>query len=91
MADDDREAAALVRLLEEMIAQQEAKLLAFGRRLVPHLTPEDMLQPHDHRPLAESPAYNYEDGYLAALRAVLIAVRARIAGAGMDSRSRNRP
>ena len=64
------------RLLEEMIAQQEAKLLALARRLVPHLTAEDLLNPHDFVPLAESAEFNYEDGILAGLRAAGAAVRA---------------
>ena len=64
------------RLLGEMIAQQEAKLLALARRLVPHLTAEDLLNPHDFVPLAESAEFNYEDGILAGLLAAGAAVRA---------------
>ena len=64
------------RLLVEMIAQQEAKLLVLARRLVPRLTAEDLLNPHDFVPLAESAEFNYEDGILAGLRAAGAAVRA---------------
>ena len=71
MSPDDLE-----RLLGEMIAQQEAKLLALARHLVPHLTPEDLLNPHDFAPLVESAEFNYEDGILAGLRAAGAAVRA---------------
>jgi hypothetical protein len=63
------------RLLEAMAVQQEAKLLALGRRLVPRLTAEDLLQPHDHGPLMESAEFNYEDGILAGIRAVATALR----------------
>ena len=69
-------AQALERLIAEMVAQQEAKLLAFGRRLVPELTGEDVLQPHDFVALRTSPEFNYEDGVLAGMRAVAAAVRA---------------
>ena len=64
------------RLLADMAAQQEAKVLALARRIVPHLTPEDLRNPHDFAPLVESADFNYEDGLLAGLRAAEIAVRA---------------
>ncbi len=66
----------VVELIGAMVAQQEAKLLALGRRLVPHLTAEDLLQPHDFTALRESPEFNYEDGILAGLRAAVAALRA---------------
>ena len=63
-------------LLGEMVTQQEAKVLALARRLVPHLTAEDLLNPHDFRPLVESAEFNFEDGILAGLRAADAALRA---------------
>ena len=69
---------AIERLIAEMAAQQEAKLFALGRRLVPHLTPEDLLQPHDLAALRTSAEFNYEDGILAGMRAVAAAVRATL-------------
>jgi hypothetical protein len=64
------------RVLTEMVAAQEAKVLALARRLVPHLTAEDLLNPHDFVPLVESALFNYEDGVLAGLRAAGAAIRA---------------
>jgi hypothetical protein len=64
------------RLLDEMAAQQEAKLLALAGHLVPHLTPEDLRNPHDFARLMESAEFNYEDGILAGLRAAVVAIRA---------------
>jgi len=64
------------RTLAEMVAQQDAKVLALARRIVPHLTPEDVRNPHDFPALVESAAFNYEDGVLAGLRAAQTAVRA---------------
>jgi len=64
------------RLLAEMAAQQEAKVVALARGLVPGLTTEDVRNPHDFPPLVESAAFNYEDGILAGLRAAEAAVRA---------------
>lgn len=69
-------AARVERLLEAMIVQQDAKVLALARRIVPHVTPEDLRNPHDFAPLMESAEFNYEDGILAGLRAALVAIRA---------------
>jgi hypothetical protein len=67
---------AVERLLAEMDAQQEAKVLALARRLVPDVTAEDVRNPHDFPALVESAEFNYEDGILAGIRAVAVAVRA---------------
>ncbi len=67
---------AVERLLADMIAQQEQKVLALARRVVPHVTPEDLRNPHDFAPLVESADFNYEDGVLAGLNAAAVAVRA---------------
>jgi hypothetical protein len=64
------------RLLDDMAAQQEAKVIALARRIVPHVTPEDLRNPHDFAPLVESAEFNYEDGILTGLRAAAVAVRA---------------
>ena len=67
---------AVERLLADMIGQQEEKVLALARRLVPHATAEDLRNPHDFAPLVESADFNYEDGILAGLKAAAVAVRA---------------
>jgi hypothetical protein len=69
-------ADATERMLAEMIAAQEAKLFALARRLVPLLTAEDMLNPHDFPALVASAEFNYEDGILTGLRAADMALRA---------------
>jgi hypothetical protein len=69
-------ASGFHRVLAEMIAQQDAKVLALARRLVPHLTAEDVRNPHDFPALVASADFNYEDGILAGLRAAEIALRA---------------
>jgi hypothetical protein len=67
---------AIARLLAEMDAQQERKVLALARRLVPGVTAEDVRNAHDFPALLESAEFNYEDGILAGIRAVAVAVRA---------------
>ena len=65
------------KLLEAMIERQRQKLLALARRIVPGLTPEDVLQPHNHAGLAAHPDFNFEDGILAGYLAALAALRAQ--------------
>jgi hypothetical protein len=64
-------------LLEAMSQQQRQKLLALARRLVPELTAEDLLQPHNHPTIAAHPDFNFEDGILAGYLAALAALRAQ--------------
>jgi len=63
-------------VLAEMIAQQDAKVLALARRIVPHVKPDDVRNPHDFPALVASADFNYEDGILAGLRAAEMALRA---------------
>ena len=65
------------RLLEEMIETQRSRLLWIARRIEPSLTPEDLLQPHNHPRLAASPEFHFEDGILAGYLAIRAALRAR--------------
>ena len=64
-------------LLETMIERQRQKLLDLARRIVPGLTPEDLLQPHNHPAIAAHPDFNFEDGILAGYLAALTALRAQ--------------
>jgi hypothetical protein len=68
----------LERLLDEMIVQQRARVLAHARRLNAKLTDDDVQQPHDFPELAGSAEWNYEDGILAGYLAVQAAMRASI-------------
>jgi hypothetical protein len=65
------------QLIEEIVADQKRKLLACGRRIVPTLTPEDMLQPNDYRELENHPHFRYEEGLLAGLQTIQTALRAQ--------------
>ncbi|GAC1577575.1 MAG: hypothetical protein NVS3B20_25580 [Polyangiales bacterium] len=64
----DREIAAI----EEV---QTAKVIDLARRLRPGLTPEDIRNPHDF-PDLDDPDWQYEDGVLAGIQSVRIALRA---------------
>lgn len=64
------------QLVEEIIQGQKVKLLDCGRRIVPKLTPEDMLQPNDYIELENHPHFRYEEGILDGLQTVQMALRA---------------
>lgn len=64
------------KLLEEMIQGQEKKVLNCGRRIVPSLTTDDVLQPNDFPELENHPYFRYEEGYLSGLQSAQIALRA---------------
>jgi hypothetical protein len=64
------------KLLEELIARQQARLLEIARRIQPGITADDLLQPHDHPRIASHPDFNFEDGILAGYLAVRAALRA---------------
>jgi hypothetical protein len=74
----DRWLSIIDRLLGQMVAQQERKLLNLARQVVPGLTPEDLRNPQDFPLLVRDPAFNFEDGLLAGLRSAHMAVRAEI-------------
>jgi len=56
--------SSINKLLEEMISLQEDKVLKIARELIPHLTPEDIRNPHDFPKLYNNINFNYEDGIL---------------------------
>jgi hypothetical protein len=79
---DDRGMARvdeIVRLLERMEELQSRKVLELARRLIPHLTAEDIRNPHDFPDLAD-PDWHFEDGQLAAIQGVLTNVRSLRSG-----------
>lgn len=66
------------KLFAELIDHQQKKVLAVARSRIPHLTGDDILNPHDFPELMADPIFNYEEGIAAGLMSAQIAVRARI-------------
>jgi len=64
------------QLLEQLIEGQKKKLLESGRRIVPHVTPEDLLQPNDFPELEHHPHFRYEEGILDGMQVVRAALMA---------------
>jgi len=67
-------------LFNELVEGQKKTLLALGRRVVPTLTTEDMLQPNDYPALEYHPEFRYEEGVLAGLQTAQMALRAEYKG-----------
>lgn len=63
-----------ILLLEEMIKQQKAQLLKCAQRLIPHVTFDDLLQPNDYPLLETHPEVRYEEGVLAGMQAIQMAL-----------------
>jgi hypothetical protein len=64
------------QVLEESIEMQQQALLKCGRRIVPNLTPDDILQPNDFIELENNPHFRYEEGLLHGLQSAQMALRA---------------
>ncbi|MFO0614440.1 MAG: NUDIX hydrolase [Polyangiaceae bacterium] len=61
-------------LLDEMAAHQRRRIAALAERLRPGLSLDDLKQPHDFPELAD-PDFHFEDGQLAGIEAVAMALR----------------
>ena len=65
-----------IKLLEEMVDEQKKKLYILAKRIIPYITPEDLLQPQDYPELDTLPEFRYEEGVLCGLESALAAIRA---------------
>ena len=75
------ELEAILATMEDL---QTAKVIDLARRLKPGLTLEDVRNPHDFPELGD-PDWHYEDGVLAGIQSVRIALRARARSASGDA------
>jgi hypothetical protein len=57
----------LENLFDELVSFQKEKVLKFGRKIVPNLTSDDVLQPNDFPELENHPLFRYEEGVLEGL------------------------
>jgi len=62
-------------LLSEIEVGQRKQLMSIGRRIIPFLTEEDILQPNDYPELENNPHFRYEEGVLAGIQTVQMAIR----------------
>lgn len=68
---------AMGALMNELVEGQKKALLSCGRRLISHLTSDDILQPNDFPLLERDPHFRYEEGILAGMQAMQMALRSR--------------
>jgi len=66
----------IFELLEQLIQDQKTKLLKTARRIVPHVTSDDILQPNDFPALELHPHFRYEEGILDGLQVAQTALLA---------------
>lgn len=64
------------KLMSELIDFHHANLLRCGRRILPLLTTDDLLQPNDFPELENHPYFRYEEGLLAGIQTVQMAFSA---------------
>lgn len=67
---------SLEQLFNELIQQQEEKLLKHARSIVPNATSDDILQPNDYPELENHPFFRYEEGLLKGLHTAKMAALA---------------
>jgi hypothetical protein len=63
-------------LIDQIILEQEKKVLKCGQTFVPRLTSEDVLQPIDYPELEHNPHFRYEEGTLAGMHTIRSALLA---------------
>ncbi len=66
------------QLFDELVEGQRIKLLNLARRIVPHLTTDDLLQPNDFPQLERDPLFRYEEGVLEGLLTARMAYLAKV-------------
>ena len=64
--------------MDQLIAQQQEKVLSIARTINPHLTLDDILNPHDFPQLMNHPTFNYEEGLATGLIAAQMGLRAHL-------------
>ncbi|NGX57325.1 MAG: hypothetical protein K940chlam3_00215 [Chlamydiae bacterium] len=62
-------------LCSELLEGQREKLLKLARRIEPHVTHDDLLQPNDFPELENHPEFRYEEGVLHGIQLTIMALR----------------
>jgi hypothetical protein len=76
MTRPDDESRTSEELLDELVSYQEDRVRALGKRIVPHLTYDELYAPDDVPALAADRDYMHENGILAGLMMARTALRA---------------
>ena len=65
-----------LQLVESLISDQKNRLFTAARRIIPHITQEDLLQPNDFPELEFHPHFRFEEGILDGMQVVRAALQA---------------
>jgi len=63
-------------VVEDLLQYHRSQLLKSGRRIIPHLTQDDLLQPNDYLELELDPHFRYDEGVLAGIQTLQMALQA---------------
>lgn len=77
MKNQTVEWSSIETTIEEIASMHRKNLLALARRIVPTATSEDILQPNDYPELDHHPEFRYEEGILAGIHTIQMALRAQ--------------
>jgi hypothetical protein len=67
---------AIEELIEEVAELQKKTMLTCAKRIVPNVIQDDLLQPNDFPLLENNPLFRYEEGVLAGIKTVAMALQA---------------
>ena len=70
--------AEVEEVLERMIRQQRDKVRDVALDMLPHLSPDDLQDPHEHPEVSDDATFNFEDGLLAGLLSARMALRSTV-------------
>ncbi|MBN9379046.1 MAG: hypothetical protein BGO14_02460 [Chlamydiales bacterium 38-26] len=76
MRKNELDVLSIEVLLEEMIQQQKKVMLRCAKRILPQVIADDLLQPNDFPEIEGNPIFRYEEGVLAGIQSVQMALRA---------------
>lgn len=71
-------ADAILKILDQLINQQKLTMEKMARRIIPHVTEDDLLQPNDFPELENHPYFRYEEGVLSGLLSARMALLASL-------------
>jgi hypothetical protein len=66
----------VTQLLHELADMQQHRVLQCAQQVIPQVTADDILQPNDFPALEMHPLFRYEEGLLAGIQSVQMALHA---------------
>ena len=68
----------MLEIFDELVKQQNDRLLSIAREILPYLTADDILQPNDFPELEGHSEFRYEEGVLEGLLTARMAYLAKL-------------